>query len=98
MYVLQYAKYNRKSYHIIVEILDYATHKYRLIPIMAETVAIQFTCQTLVAANTELQKQLKENDLSMLNDLHATVAGFKAFSTWFANYAIEQCRQSCGGQ
>ena len=67
-------------------------------PLLAEAVAIQFTWQNMIAANREMQRRLKENDLSLLNDLHATVAGLKAFCTWFGHNAIEQCRQSCGGQ
>lgn len=86
------------SFFFKIEILDYATHKHRLMPILAEAVAIQFAWQNMVASNEEMQRRLKNNDLSLLNDLHATVAGFKAFCTWFGHYAIEQCRQSCGGQ
>lgn len=36
---------------------------------------------------------LDVGDLSILNDVHGTMAGLKAFGTWHTYNAIETCRQ-----
>jgi hypothetical protein len=35
--------------------------------------------------------------LESLKETHATSAGLKAFSTWWALETIDKCRQACGG-
>eukprot|EP01102_Stenamoeba_stenopodia_P002903 TRINITY_DN1280_c0_g1_i1.p1 TRINITY_DN1280_c0_g1~~TRINITY_DN1280_c0_g1_i1.p1 ORF type:complete len:763 (+),score=193.25 TRINITY_DN1280_c0_g1_i1:148-2436(+) len=83
-----------------MQILDYQSHQNRLIPLLAGTYAFHFTSVQMKKHFTAVQKEIFTNDdfeISNLNTLHATSAGLKAFSTWWCNDAIEQCRQSCGG-
>jgi acyl-CoA oxidase len=44
-----------------------------------------------------MQADLNEEILSSLAGVHATSAGLKAYSTWWANQGLETCRQCLGG-
>jgi len=79
------------------QILDYTTTMYRLMPLLSECYALHFAAMSLDRRNKMVQEEVKKGELKNLNDLHATSAGMKAFSTWFTLDAIEQCRQSLGG-
>lgn len=80
-----------------LQILDYATHKRRLLPLLAETYAMNFTYLEIARLGEDMMIRLAKNDVSLLSDLHPLAAGFKAFSAWFTLSTIEECRQSCGG-
>merc|ERR1719183_706670 len=79
------------------KILDFQTHKYRLMPLLATAYAFHFTKAYMKDLYEGLQKGLDEGDVSALPDVHATSSGLKSFCTWFTHWGIEQCRQSCGG-
>lgn len=83
-----------------MQILDYQSTQYRLMPLIAGAYAFHFTSVQMKKHFNAVQKEMNSDDfeLSSLNTLHATSAGLKAFSTWWANAGIEQCRQSLGGQ
>jgi acyl-CoA oxidase len=87
-----------KISNLFLEILDYATYKYHIMPIMAGAIAFRFMYQKMTIMNDEMQNRIKQHDFSLLKDLHASIAGLKAFCSWFGLYSIEECRQSCGGQ
>lgn len=88
------------------QLLDYPIHQRRLLPLVAQAVAIGFTAtklQDMYEDMTQSLESLKPTDPNMMDTLaklketHATSAGLKAFCTWSTLDAIEKCRQSCGG-
>jgi acyl-CoA oxidase len=88
------------------KILDYQTHQARLFPLLAITFALSATVHSLRRIQEEssaIMERSKPSDSSMklaidsLKELHGTVAGLKAYSTWIALEGIETCRQCCGG-
>ncbi len=72
-------------------ILDYRTHKRRLIPRLAATYALNF-------ALGELAADYATSDPTKRRELEGRAAGLKAFSTWHATDAVQTCRECCGGQ
>lgn len=88
------------------QILDYPIHQRRLMPLVAQAVAIGFTAtklQRMYEDMTQSLDRLKPTDpdlmetLAKLKETHATSAGLKAFCTWSTLDTIEKCRQACGG-
>lgn len=93
------------------KIMDYGTHKMRLIPALAITFAMHFSAVEVTRIYDSLMEQLgqfkKPNSASpakiaelmdTLKETHGTSAGLKAFCSWKALEIIETCRQACGGQ
>jgi len=90
-------------------ILDYTTHQYRLLPHLALSYAMHFCSKEMGTSTRALMKKmssLKSSDpvalrdqiLETLKEMHSTSSGLKAFCTWQTLKAIEECRQSLGGQ
>ncbi|GAA5822351.1 hypothetical protein JCM11251_006310 [Rhodosporidiobolus azoricus] len=90
------------------QLLDYPIHQRRLIPLLAQAVAMGFTSERMTALYNDMTETLESLDastdakemkeaLEQLKETHATSAGLKAFCTWHALETIEKCRQSLGG-
>ena len=80
------------------KLLDYPTHQAVLFPILAHTFALHFAAgRTQAISDGLLRARDLGQNLASLPELHATAAGLKAVGTWYANEAIESCRQSLGG-
>ncbi len=89
------------------KLIDYAMHQRRLMPLLAQTYAMQFAGDKLYAMYNQCAKKLESaggkdqaatsEALEILKEMHATSAGLKAFCTWSALEAIDKCRQACGG-
>lgn len=79
------------------KLLDYPTHQFRLFPIMAWAFALHMTAKVMKGKAEQMENESGQKYLDILPELHATSAGLKAFGTWYANDAIEVCRQSLGG-
>lgn len=89
------------------KLIDYAMHQRRLMPLLAQTYAMQFAgdkllkmynqCTKKLAAAGGSDKEATKEALDILKEMHATSAGLKAFCTWSALEAIDKCRQTCGG-
>lgn len=88
------------------QLLDYPIHQRRLLPFVAQAIAIGFTGQKLSAMYndmTESLERLEPGDPSLmetiekLKETHATSAGLKAFCTWACLETIEKSRQTLGG-
>lgn len=88
--------------------LDYPIHQRRLLPLLAQAVAMGFTSLQLTKLFESMTVQLEsfgaDSDadetrevLEKLKETHATSAGLKAFCTWNGLETIEKCRASCGG-
>lgn len=99
---------NRTVLQLETQILDYPLHQRRLIPLMAQSIALGFTALRMTALYEDLTERLEAIDASSssaetaevmekLKETHATSAGLKAFGTWAALETIEECRQACGG-
>jgi acyl-CoA oxidase len=83
-----------------VKLMDYQTHQYRLLPLLAGCYAMLFSSRKLCSSyqHVILDNLKQKKVLSVeLADLHNTSAGLKAFTTWLTTDGIEQCRQACGG-
>jgi acyl-CoA oxidase len=74
-----------------VPILDYQTHKLRLLPRLARTYALNF-------AFLELVKRYVGKTEEDAREIEAMAAAFKVMGTWHATDVIQACREACGGQ
>lgn len=90
------------------QLLDYTTHQRRLMPLVAQAIAMGFTALRMTDLYEKLSMELEsfdassdkeQNDkvLETLKEVHASSAGLKAFSTWQCLETIDKCRQSLGG-
>lgn len=71
--------------------MEYTTHTYRLMPLLARSVAFHFALQYL----TDRYTNRSEDDIG---EVHVLASGFKAVVTWDAVKAMQTCRECCGGQ
>lgn len=72
-------------------LLDYRTHQRRLLPALATSVVLDLALSRLVDQFVALQG---ESD----RELEGLAAGLKAYTAWFAQDAVTQARECCGGQ
>lgn len=83
-----------------MKLMDYQTHQFNLLPLLAGAVAIHFTGRRLchVYQHVILDNLKQKKVLSVeLADLHNCSASLKAYTSWLTTDGIEVCRQSCGG-
>jgi len=99
-------QFAQKGNKLETQILDYPIHQRRLLPLVAQAIAMNFTAmklQEMYEDMTQSLDRLKPGDpdlmdtLEKLKETHATSAGLKAFCTWACLDTIERCRQACGG-
>ncbi|GAB3158891.1 acyl-CoA dehydrogenase [Myceligenerans halotolerans] len=79
-----------------ITLLDYAMHRKRLLPRIAETYAISFAHEELLELFHGVFSGAKDTPQNR-EDLETTAAALKATSTWFAMDTLQTCRQACGG-
>ena len=88
------------------QLLDYPIHQRRLMPLLAQSIAFQYTGYQLSHMLERMNEQLSSLEpgdprlneaIELLKSTHAASAGLKAFCTWGTLSAIEVCRQSLGG-
>ena len=79
-----------------VLIMDYLVHQRRLFPLIAQSYALQFAQNELVAKCHELQTS-DDPDAEEQRELESRAAGLKAANTWHATRAIQEAREACGG-
>jgi len=72
-------------------LLDYRTHQRRLLPALATTIVLDIALSRMVDRYTAM----KSGDTRLVEGL---AAGLKAYTTWFAQQAITDARECCGGQ
>eukprot|EP00003_Mantamonas_plastica_P003371 TRINITY_DN1268_c0_g3_i4.p1 TRINITY_DN1268_c0_g3~~TRINITY_DN1268_c0_g3_i4.p1 ORF type:complete len:415 (+),score=173.65 TRINITY_DN1268_c0_g3_i4:144-1388(+) len=81
------------------QILDYQSHKYRLMPLISGAFALHFAGKRLRDEYFAVMESIESGkpNLRMLSDLHSISCGLKAWCTWYTKTGLEDCRQSCGG-
>ncbi|KAH7697627.1 Protein ACOX-1 b, partial [Aphelenchoides avenae] len=80
-----------------VKILDYQTQRWRLFPQLARAFAFLFAGNSVRELYYSVFKNVNDDQISVLADLHAISSGLKAVVTHQASLGIEQCRMACGG-
>ncbi|KAF8384910.1 hypothetical protein PRIPAC_74052 [Pristionchus pacificus] len=81
-----------------VQILDYRTQQYRLLPQLARSFAFLFAAYEVKAMYFKVTAQIQKSaNTELLPELHALSSGLKAVITWEVAQGIEQLRLSCGG-
>src|SRR5215218_3201504 len=77
-----------------VTLMTYRTHQRRLLPRLADTYALHFAQERLVATLAERFGEEGERG----RELETMAAGLKALGTWHATDTIQACREAGGGQ
>ncbi|AMO62249.1 acyl-CoA dehydrogenase domain-containing protein [Mycolicibacterium phlei] len=95
-YALQRRQFEAPGDDKEVVIMDYLVHQRRLLPLIAESYALQFAQNELVAKCHDLQTA-DDPDPEEQRELEARAAGLKAANTWHATRAIQEAREACGG-
>ncbi|SEH74303.1 Acyl-coenzyme A oxidase [Mycolicibacterium rutilum] len=95
-YALQRRQFEAPGDDHEVVIMDYLVHQRRLFPLIAESYALQFAQNELVAKCHDLQSA-EDPDPEEQRELEARAAGLKAANTWHATRAIQEAREACGG-
>ncbi|NND06222.1 MAG: acyl-CoA oxidase [Saprospiraceae bacterium] len=72
-------------------ILDYPSHQRRLMPRLAKAYAAHFALNNLIRVYAGQKKE----ESRMVETM---AAGLKSYVTWFANDAIQEGREACGGK
>jgi acyl-CoA oxidase len=72
-------------------LLDYRTHQRRLLPALATSVVLDIGLSRLVDRYATMEA-------GATRMVEALAAGLKAYTTWFAQRAITDARECCGGQ
>ncbi|GMF16413.1 unnamed protein product [Phytophthora fragariaefolia] len=88
---------NSDDPHVEARLLDYQTHQYRLMPILARAYAYRLQTRYITRLLQQFDTQGSDISEALLADIHGTMSGFKAFCTWDVQQGIDACRQSCGG-
>ncbi len=71
-------------------IMDYQAHQKKLMPLLANLYALDFTLKYLV--DRYLAQQPEDG-----REIEALAAGIKAYSTWNTTRTLQICREACGG-
>ncbi|MCB0933329.1 MAG: acyl-CoA dehydrogenase family protein [Mycobacterium sp.] len=95
-YALQRRQFHDSGDGSEVLIMDYLVHQRRLLPYVAQSYALQFAQNELVAKLHDLETS-EGHDPEAHRDLEAHAAGLKAIATWHTSAAIQECREACGG-
>jgi acyl-CoA oxidase len=81
-----------------VPLITYRLHQRRLIPLLSETIALNFFqnhckrmyCNAVKTGGTQVESQLKE--------VHLLASATKAICTWHGLESLQMAREACGGQ
>ncbi len=72
-------------------LMDYPTHQLRLTPLVASAYVYHVTLDKMMESYCDASQPDKRK-------VETQVAGLKAIITWYANSAIQECREACGGK
>ncbi|WP_082104799.1 acyl-CoA dehydrogenase family protein [Demequina maris] len=79
-----------------VLLLDYVVHQRRLLPLVARAYAFGAAQNELIGALVHVQGEDESTERDQ-RELETFAAGMKAMQTWFANRAVQEAREACGG-
>jgi acyl-CoA oxidase len=79
-----------------VLLADYLIHQRRLLPLIARSYALGFAQNDVTASLVRVQSGVQVSDAEQ-RQLETRAAGLKAITTRFANDALQECREACGG-
>ncbi|CAJ0583031.1 unnamed protein product, partial [Mesorhabditis spiculigera] len=80
-----------------VQILDYQTQQYRLMPQVARAYAFMFAAYQTRDLYLKLTENLSTGNTELLPEIHIISSGLKSLVSWETAQGIEQCRLGCGG-
>ena len=95
-YALQRRQFDDPDTGREIVIMDYLAHQRRLLPLIAESYALQFAQNELVAKTHDLQTA-DDPDPEEQRELESRAAGLKVANTSHATRAIQEAREACGG-
>ena len=72
-------------------LMDYPSHQFRLTPLVASAYVYHSTLDKMM----EIYCDESQPDKRIVE---TQVAGLKSMITWYANSAIQECREACGGK
>lgn len=90
-YALKRRQFGRNFTDAETLLLDYPSHQQRLMPLVAKAYALDF-------ALTYLTERFVKRSPEDMREIETLAAGMKAYATWFATAAIQECREACGGK
>lgn len=79
------------------KLIDYQMQQRKLLPLLATTYGMIFGGAALSRAFENLTKQIAQEDVSLLREVHVLACACKSFYTWTQAEGLEACRMSCGG-
>lgn len=79
-----------------VVLADYLIHQRRLLPLIARSYALGFAQNEVTATLVRAQGSGQASEEEQ-RQLETRAAGIKAITTRFANDALQECREACGG-
>ncbi|KAM6177272.1 peroxisomal acyl-coenzyme A oxidase 2 [Erethizon dorsatum] len=79
------------------KILDYQTQQQKLLLPLAMSYAFHFQVISLLEFFHQSYDAIRNNDVSLLPELHALTTSSKAMLTDFCTHGVELCRRACGG-
>ncbi|KAK3616982.1 hypothetical protein LTR22_026887 [Elasticomyces elasticus] len=87
-----------RSQHSETRVIDYASVKQRLIPLLAQATALVLVGQSVTRAyDGYTANYLKTGDFTQLEDFHLRTVGAKVYSTEIISRGVEICQTACGG-
>lgn len=76
-------------------LIDYRTHQRRLLPPLAQTVALNFALHDLL---DRYAASIKQSDAGDTRHIEMVAAGLKARSSWNATHCVQTAREATGAQ
>lgn len=80
-----------------MQVLDYQMQQRQLFPLLASAYAFHSTGEAIRKMYDQFKKEVAENDMSMMAEVHATTCCLKSVMTTIVCDGIEKCRKLCGG-
>ncbi|GMT02810.1 hypothetical protein PENTCL1PPCAC_24984, partial [Pristionchus entomophagus] len=80
-----------------VQVIDYRTQQFRLLPQLARAFAFLFAAYEIKTLYLDVTEQIGSGNMDLLAELHAVSSGLKSVVSWETAQGIEQLRLACGG-